>query len=733
MHVPNIVQLRAGGTSVVVELAEPVPRVLHWGADLGELSDDARAALRLTAEPAVLNSAPDVPRHLSIWPTEAEGWSGTPAHEGHLDGTATAPRPRLTDARHRSLPDGGAELVMTLADDISDVDIVVGYRLGASGVLAVDAAVTRRAAALSEGRYQLGGVSTLLPLPRRADEILDFTGKWCRERAPQRRPLAFGGHVREVRRGKPGHDSPYLMVAGVPGFGFRYGEVWGVHVAWSGNQRYLVERLPEGAGVHAAVLGGGELLKPGEIALSPGETYRTPVCYFAWSDAGLDGLADRFHDMLRARSAHPSGPRPLTLNTWEAVYFDHDLDRLTALADRAAEIGVERLVLDDGWFRGRRDDTAGLGDWFVDEKVWPHGLTPLVDHVHGLGIQFGLWFEPEMINLESRVAREHPDWILGPSAGLGSPSRHQYVLNLADERAWSYVLERVDAIVGRYAIDYVKWDHNRDLHEAVFRDATGADRPAVHAQTVALYRLLDALKERHPALEIESCAGGGGRVDLGILARTDRVWASDCNDPVERQAIQLWTGQLLPPELVGAHVGPAEAHTTLRVTADSFRLITALFGHAGIEADLTQCSPEDLERLAAWAALYREFRPLLHHGRVVRADTGDDATILHGVVARDRTSALYCWARLATSPAAQSGRVRLPGLDAAGDYRVRVRTDVGHPSAHHAAPPAWVAQATDEWTALPGAVLSRTGVPMPTLNPEQAMLIEVRAVTTGPV
>ncbi|GAA4624701.1 alpha-galactosidase [Actinoallomurus vinaceus] len=724
MDVPNVVQLRAAGTAVVVELTGTVPRVLHWGEDLGELSDDGCAALLLSAEASVLNNAPDVPRRFSVWPTEAEGWSGTPAHEGHVDGTATSPRPRLTGARHRTLPGGGAELVVDLADDVSGLDIVLTYRLDASGVLAVDAALTRTAG--GAGRYQVAGVSTFLPLPGRAAELLDFTGKWCRERAPQRRPLDFGGYAREIRRGKPGPDSPYLLVAGVPGFRFRTGEVWGVHVAWSGNQRYLVERPPEGAGVHASALGGGELLRPGEIALGPGETYRTPVCYFAWSDGGLDGLAGRFHDLLRARPQHPARPRPLTLNTWEAVYFDHDLERLLALADRAAEVGVERVVLDDGWFRGRRDDTAGLGDWFVDENVWPNGLAPLADHVHGLGMEFGLWVEPEMVNLGSELARAHPDWVLGPASGLGLGFRHQYVLNIAAEEAWAYLLDRLDTLVGRYSIDYLKWDHNRDLLEAVFGDAGGANRPAVHAQTTALYRLLDTLKTRHPALEIETCAAGGGRIDLGILARTDRVWASDCNDPVERQAIQRWTGQLIPPELIGSHVGAEQAHTTGRLTSASFRLATALFGHAGIEQDLTRCSAEELGRMAAWAAMYREFRPLLHQGRVVRADTEDEATLLHGVVSRDGTDALYCWARTVTSAAGQSGRVRLPGLAPDRDHVVRIRTDLGPPSMHHIAAPAWADRAMRDWVPFPGAVLARAGLPMPTLDPQQAMLIEVR-------
>ncbi|WP_329454649.1 alpha-galactosidase [Streptomyces sp. NBC_01497] len=720
----RIAHLRAAGVSFVVELGDPLPRVLHWGADLGELTDGELAALSMTADGVVLNSAPDMPRTFTVWPTEFDGWNGTPAHEGHRGGVGTTPRPRLTGADL-----GERELTLHLDDDVSGLALVLTYRLDAAGVLGVTTRVTRPAPAGAgdDGSvpYDLGAVTTLLPVPARATEILDFTGKWCRERVPQRSTLTHGSHVRSVRRGRPGLEAPHLLTLGVPGFGFREGEVWGLHVAWSGNQRWLAERLPEGAGVHGAVLGGGELLAPGEIRLAPGQTYTSPECLFVWSERGLDGLADRFHDRMRARAVHPAGPRPLTLNTWEAVYFDHRLERLLDLADLAAEVGVERLVLDDGWFSGRRDDTAGLGDWSVDEAVWPDGLGPLVDRVHGHGMQFGLWVEPEMVNLDSRMAREHPEWILGPSAGLGPSMRHQYAVNLGHEDAWNYLLTSLDEVVTRYAVDYLKWDYNRDLLEAVHRGADGHDRPGVHAQTEALYRLLDALRERHPGLEIESCSSGGGRVDLGILARTDRVWPSDCNDPVERQAIQRWTAQVLPPELIGTHVGGPVAHTTGRATDASFRLATALFGHAGIEDDLTARDADEIAQLGRWAELYKAKRDLLHTGRTVRADLPDEAVLLHGVVARDGSQALYSWSRLATSADGQAGRVRLPGLAPSGAYRLRVRDEVGLPRLHEVSGPGWFAAALEGWVTLPGTVLATTGIPLPNLAPGQALLLDV--------
>jgi alpha-galactosidase len=721
--------LRAAGTAIAVDVSGRIPRVLHWGADLGELDDGVLEALRSTSIPAVLNNSPDVPRLFTVWPTEYDGWAGTPAQAGHADGAATTPRPVLASHDIDLAPEGGGTITLHLVDGISAMRGEVRFALDPFGVLSVDLAV-RRDASLDDvtgsAPYALAGLRALLPVPERATELLDFSGKWVRERAPQRSPLGFGTHSRRARRGKPGHDSPYLLAAGTAGFGSGHGELWAVHLAWSGDGEYLAERLPEGAGAFSAVIGAGESLRPGEVLLRDGDRYEAPTAVFTWSDRGLDGIADRLHRRLRARPGHPSSPRPLVLNTWEAVYFDHDLGRLTELVDRAAEVGVERIVLDDGWFRGRRGDHAGLGDWVVDADVWPTGLGPFVDLVRARGMQFGLWFEPEMINPDSDLAREHPEWILGPRQGLGAPARRQYVLDIADPAAAAHVLERISALVTEYDIDYLKWDHNRDLVEPVGR-RDGRDRPVVREQTLALYAMLDELRRRHPGLEIETCSGGGGRVDLGILDRTDRLWASDCNDPVERTRIERWTRLLVPPELIGSHLGATRSHTTSRATDLSFRLATSLTAHAGIELDLTTASLEELGTIAAWAGLYRDLRPLLHSGRVVNADLADEATTLTGIVAQDGSRAIYTWTRLTTSSAGQSGRVRWPGLDAGARYRVVVRSELGE-AARHGIDPPWVDAAGTDALVLAGAVLATAGVPMPTLAPQQALLFDLTRI-----
>ena len=700
----ELVHLTAGGVSVVIDTA--AARVLHWGAALDPTDLNALVS---SSTGAVTFSSFDAPRAFPLLAVEADGWSGAPALAWHRAGLHSAPLLRSSGwtATATSLR---AEFV----EDAAGVTVLLDLELGVEGVLTAQLRVTSAADAAVP--LELSAARILMPIPAHATEVLDHTGRWTGERRPQRGALRHGTHLRQVRRGRSGHDAPYLTAVGAEGFGFRRGEVWTAHIAWSGDLEVGVERLPEGAGVHGAVLGGAELLLPGEVRLAAGETYVSPRVHLTYGESGLDSVAARLHRMVRSFSAHPTTPRPLVLNTWEAVYFDHDPTRLLALAEAAASVGVERFVLDDGWFHGRPDDRSGLGDWYIDDVKWPEGLRPLADHVHGLGMQFGLWFEPEMVNPVSELAGRHPDWVLQASAD--SPTwRHQKVLDLANPAAASHLLERIDALVAEIGVDFIKWDHNRDLHAAV---SPHTGRASVHAQTAAFYALLDALRERHPSLEIESCASGGARVDLEVLRRTQRVWASDSNDPVERQRIQRWTGTLIPPELVGSHVGPPIAETTHRAASLPFRMTTALFGHAGIEWDITRADEGEREALRRWAALYRELRPLLHSGVTVRSDEVDDQTLLHGVVAADGSRAVYAWVRLGTSVDGFTPRTRIPGLPAAQRYRLRMREDLGRVARHQVADPAW----TDAGVEASGAFFETVGVPLPLLAPGAALLIE---------
>jgi alpha-galactosidase len=701
-----IYHLRAAGTSLVLDArGAQAPIIVHWGEDLGDLPTDELRILADAMPPGIPPSSIDVPLRVSLLPSPAEGWSGRPAATGFRVGEPAATRGNGTlDLRLVSVDSDRANTVTIVTTDAAaSVSITTEIELSVEGVLRVRHTLDNA----GDSAFELGSLDAVLPVPERAQEILDFTGLWTHERRPQRTPFGLGQWNRETRHGRPGHDDPYLTAVGTPGFGFRTGEVWATHLAWSGDKRVWAE----GSALGYRVVGSGELLAPGEVSVAPGSSYTSPWTVAVYSNAGLDGLSARLHPWIRSWSTIP-GPRPVILNTWEAVYFDHNLETLERLVARAAEVGVERFVLDDGWFTGRTDDHRALGDWFVDAEKWPEGLHPLVERVHAAGMEFGLWVEPEMVNLDSDLAREHPDWVLGDPGSL--TWRFQHVLDLSNPDAFDYILTRLRALLAEYPIAYLKWDHNRDLLGG-----------SAHRQTNALYRLIDTVRAEHPGLEIESCASGGARIDLGILERTDRVWTSDTNDPLERQQIQRYTGVLVPPEYLGGHLGAATSHTTGRTSDLSFRLATALFGSAGIEWDLTKAGDDELPAIAAWISEYKSLRGLLHSGTVVRPDPSDPALQLHGVVAADRSAAVFCHAALAAPRGALPAPLRFPGLEPLTTYRVKPLELGKPPRVIQDAPAAWLAQGE---ALLSGASLERVGLPAPLLAPEQAAVYLLEAV-----
>jgi alpha-galactosidase len=633
--------------------------------------DDAAALL------AAVRPCPLLPQH-------AEGWFGRPGLSGHrldaeADGLAAGRDWSPLFLPVRSGHDGG-RAVIEAEDKAAGLRLVTEIEAMPGGAIRTRHILTN----LGRQPYVVDGLEVVFPLPARVGEVLDFTGRQTAERIPQRHRIGDGLWLREGRRGHTGHDSAAVVIAGVPGFGFGSGEVYGLHVAWSGNTVHRVERVPSGLGLTeeagenreqllagATTIGGGELLLPGEITLAGGESYATPWVYLAAARSGLDDLAAQFHGYLRSLPAHPRSPRPVNLNVWEAVYFRHDFAKLATLADIAADAGVERFVLDDGWFTGRRSDRAGLGDWQVDEHVWPGGLHRLADYVRARDMQFGLWIEPEMVNPDSELYRAHPDWILSAGHRVPPLQRHQLVLDLTRAEVTAYLLDRISTLLSEYPIDYIKWDCNRDIVDA--GSAARAGAPAAHGQAIAVYALLDELRRRYPEVEWESCAAGGGRIDLAMLERVQRVWTSDMTDALARQSIQRWTGQLVPPEYLGAHVAAPFSHQTGRYMPLSLRCATALFAHFGIEWDITHATQEDLAELTQWIQLYKRHRHLVHSGRLVRLETPDDTAWMHGVVSADQSAALMSYVQLDEPINDQPAALRVPGLDPLRRYRV---TDV---------------------------------------------------------
>ena len=564
-------------------------------------------------------------------------------------------------------------------------------------------------------------MTACLPVPDGMTDIIGFTGRWTQEFTQERVARNAATYLRENRSGRTSHFSYPAILLAATDTNESTGDVYGFHLAFSGNHCIRVDSLTDGRGLVSI----GALLLPGEVRLAPGETYASPEIVAAYSGQGLSKLSRKFHDHVRTKLLSPemrAKPRPVHYNTWEAVYFDHDVEKLKELATRAADIGVERFVLDDGWFGGRRHDRAGLGDWNVSRDVYPDGLGPLVEHVTKLGMEFGLWFEPEMVNPDSDLYRAHPDWVLGLEGVEQIPFRSQLALDISRPEVADYLFHAIDAILRDHDISYIKWDMNRDLSHA--GDSSGV--PRAFAQVGALYALLDRVRDAHPHVEIESCSSGGARADMGVLAHSDRVWTSDSNDALDRQVIQRGASFFLPLEVLGCHVGPAKCHVTGRRLSMEMRAATALMGHMGLELNLLTERTADLDVLKNAIDLHKKHRALLHSGDVFRLDSAPQL-ITSGVIARDKSEAIYSVAYVASDAKVLPGRFQFTGLDPQRSYRLQLIW----PSDWQAIKGPSAIETLDlnrEGAIFSGAALVHGGLQLPHAFPETCLLFYVAAV-----
>ena len=699
------VLLSAGGTSLLLDIQgadQPIP--VYWGAQLvGCDQETVNGALTANRAQRV-SGGPDFAAPLTLLPQQSSAWVDGLGLAGHRQGTGFATKLKTVRV---DATDTSAQI--ELRDEQQGLGLLIELAVEPSGLL------RQRLTLMNEGLtdYTLEHLRMVFPLPSNSAEVLDTTGHHLRERSPQRHRITIGTYQRESLRGRPGADGTVFMAAGEENFGFESGLVYTVHLAWSGNTHVGVTRTTSAETFFTA----GEALMPGEVILQPGQSYQTPWAMGSWGE-GLNQVSKRYHDYVRARETHPARPRPVTLNTWEAVYFDHELEKLTELAEAAAEVGAERFVLDDGWFRGRRDDTTSLGDWLVDEEVWPGGLQPLIDEVESRGMEFGLWVEPEMISPDSELAREHPDWILRGREELPVSARQQQVLDLTNPEAFDLIRTRLLDLLDEYNIAYLKWDHNRDL-----LDAGAEGRPRVHEQTLALYRLLQDLKKVHPELEIESCASGGARVDLGIADFTDRFHTSDCLDPTERLVNQRYTGIVVPPELMGAHLTTPEVHSTGRHVNVPYSAAVALLGHFGIEWDLTSADAETRAVVEEAVQVWKDNRDLVATGTVVHADLDDPSMDVRGVVSQDQSEALFTITQVTTSAYHPVGYAHFPGLKSDAVYRVTTLIDGGQ-NGPGQSPLLWAQQPIT----MTGQMLGSLGVRAPMQFPQTSTVVKLEEV-----
>ncbi len=695
---PPVLRLDAAGISLVLDLRRGRPELAWIGAPLPPDAD--LIALCDALHRGAHESQPDDPVPRSLLPLGIDGEGGTPVLSLIAGGHALHPRLALLSA---SVDDG--ELRLDLADAALGITLALRWRLMPGGLVAVSLRLGNTG---KQPLTVLTLASLALPVPARLTHMLRYGGRWAAEMRAERLPIPHGELGARSRGGRPGFGGGNWVLLEEAHATETSGLVLGAHLAWSGDHWQRIERDAEG---DTMLLMGAEV-DAGELRLAPGESFETPELIFGLSSAGRAGLRQAFHAHVRngVLPGTAARPRRVHLNTWEALGFDLDPARLVQLVEDAATLGVERFVLDDGWFRGRRNDCTSLGDWQPDPQLFPEGLGPLIACVHDAGMDFGLWVEPEMISPDSALYRNHPDWCLHTPEAPRLTQRHQLVLDLTRPEVSDYLFEALDKLLRENAIAYLKWDHNRELFPRAGRGL---------AQVQALYALLARLRAAHPGVEIETCASGGGRVDLGILQHCTRFWASDNNDPLERLRINRGWWQFLPLCATGNHVGPSPNPVTGRRIAMDFRAKVALFGHMGVEADPARMSAEERECLAAHIALYKAWRERLHDARLFELVC--ETTGVQGWLALDAEGGLALATQRTLADDYNAAPLRFPGLDPAARYRLRLPEPWPAKAAHYLAMPArW-----REGLVLDGRVLTERGIALPLVHPETAWLISL--------
>ena len=707
------VRFDAADATLILACAKGAPvSILYWGGALHADTDCAELEGLFARQG--MHGVADVSLPLSL---AMEPGLGHPMFQGFAAHRAGKDWGSRFEVGKVELREGGAKIICRDESTRLGLEYEIDFD-ARTGVLRIRSTLTNYGATPLDVSDMM---TACLPVPDGMTDIIGFTGRWTQEFTQERVARNAATYLRENRSGRTSHFSYPAILLAATDTNESTGDVYGFHLAFSGNHCIRVDSLTDGRGLVSI----GALLFPGEVRLAPGETYASPEIVAAYSGQGLSKLSRKFHDHVRTKLLSPemrAKPRPVHYNTWEAVYFDHDVEKLKELATRAAEIGVERFVLDDGWFGGRRHDRAGLGDWTVSRDVYPDGLGPLVDHVTGLGMEFGLWFEPEMVNPDSDLYRAHPDWVLGLEGVEQIPFRSQLALDISRPEVADYLFHAIDAILRDHDISYIKWDMNRDLSHP--GDSSGV--PRAFAQVGALYALLDRVRHAHPYVEIESCSSGGARADMGVLAHSDRVWTSDSNDALDRQVIQRGASFFLPLEVLGCHVGPANCHVTGRRLSMEMRAATALMGHMGLELNLLTERTADLDVLKNAIDLHKKHRALLHNGDVFRLDSAPQL-IASGVIARDKSEAIYSVAYVASDAKVLPGRFQFTGLDPQRSYRLQLIW----PSDWQAIKGPSAIETLDlngEGAIFSGAALVHGGLQLPHAFPETCLLFYVAAV-----
>lgn len=695
----EIVIIDSGQLALSLRLPElGMPEILAFGSEPVEadpLFDIERSSRVNGMDVAVPSNV--------LLPTGGMGFFGWPAIAGHRRG-----RDFVAQFGGWTVLRDGNQTVLKAVDSVARLGLAITLTAHVSGLISMATELSN----LGDADYQLDRCMAATFLAPAGDvQVMSFTGIWGREFQTRRELLGNGTWIQENRRGRTSHDRfPMLFIESET-------QIFGVTLGFSGNHQMVIDRTDDGQRlVHL-----GELFEPGEIVLKPGESYRSPVAY-----AGAD--SQDFHAFVRDELTQwPGGkmtPRPVTLNTWEGNYFDHQMDSLKAQATAAAELGIERFVLDDGWFGKRDNDTTSLGDWDIDARKYPDGLKPLVDHVTGLGMQFGIWFEPEMVNPVSELYKTHPDWALTIEGRPVLESRTQLVLDLTRPEVSDYLFGKIDAVLSNHAVSYIKWDMNRDLTHAAGRDG----KAKTAAQTRAVYALMDRIRAAHPNVEIESCASGGGRIDYGALKRTHRVWTSDCTDALERLEIQRGASVFVPPEILGSHISASPNHQTGRRHTLAFRALVAIAYHLGVELNPLELTDEERDELKVYIETYKRLRDLFHAPGASFRMEPLDGRYVWGAASAEKVVVIV--AQGPQMVGEQPAPLRLPDEVTQFGGQWRIKTVLP-------AEPQFIRISEGQKALLSGAVTfalssaGLAGLPLPMLTPESALLLELEPIKGG--
>ncbi|MEW2527805.1 alpha-galactosidase [Streptomyces sp. NPDC047071] len=630
---------------------------LHWGPRIALADAEALAAAPLPPERPFESR---IDGH-EEYPVEGGPRFVRPAFSVRGGGV------RGTEWRFASAWHDEDELQLNFTDPVHHLAVLLDYRLRGD-VVERYVVVMHQGPAGSPEVELLRADSATWTLPRRDHwRLSQLHGRWAAESRLVRSGLTYGERIIGSRRGHTGHQHLPWVALDADGATEEHGEVYGCALAWSGSWRVAVHQLPDGA---VQITGGSGHDDAGHEVLGPGTAVVTPVFAGLWSDGGFGGASRAWHAYQRAHVIPDADEvRPVLYNSWEATGFDIGEDQQRDLAERAAEMGVELFVVDDAWFGRRVSDRSGLGDWTPNPERFPGGLKPLADHVRGLGMGFGIWVEPEMVNADSDLYRAHPDWVQHQPGRTRTEFRNQLVLNVAREDVREYLWEQLDALLSGAPIDYVKWDFNRCFTDPGWPGDAHPER-LWSAHVHAVYDLIDRLRTAHPSVAFESCSGGGGRVDLGILARTDQVWTSDNTDPADRLAIQHGFSQVHPARVMAAWVTDSP-NTQLngRVSSLRFRFVSAMAGVLGVGGDLTRWSAAERAEARGWVELYKEIRPIVQLGELYRLRApGEGLSAVQYV--RGDEAVVLAWLR-AQAYGEEPAPVRLRGLDPAAAYVCR--------------------------------------------------------------